>query len=166
MPSSSPVATHVRDYARTTLSPRHRRVVHAFTEAFFFDPENPFPEGRLDAVVKDCDGFVSPASKTLRFGLRLILDVMRLIPVLVVGKLALFDELPVEKRVEMLDRMETSKFILFTLMVVAFKTILAVVFFEDPRELKAMGYPGPERKRWKRALEPAPAKRGQLTVAP
>jgi hypothetical protein len=155
MPSSSPVATHVRDYARTTLSPRHRRVVRAFTEAFFFDPEAPFAEGQLDAVVVQCDGFVSPASKTLRFGLRLVLDALRLIPIFVIGKFALFDDLSVEARVEMLDRMERSRFVLFTLMVVAYKTILAVLFFEDPRELEAMGYPGPERKRWKRALEVA-----------
>ncbi len=153
MPSSSPVETHVRDYARTTLAPRHRRVVRAFTEAFFVDPDVPFGDGQLDRAVEECDRFVSPASKTLRFGLRAVLDAIRLVPILVVGKFALFDDLPVETRVRMLQKMESSRFVLFALMLVAYKTILAILFFEDPRELSAMRYPGPERTRWKRALE-------------
>jgi hypothetical protein len=31
---------------------------------------------------------------------------------------------------------------------IAFKTLLSMYFFEDPSELRAMGYPGDERKRW------------------
>jgi hypothetical protein len=152
MPSSPSPVTHVRDYARTTLRPRHQRTVRAFAEAFFFDETAPFPEGKLDAIVPECDRFVSPASKTLRFGLVVILDVMRLLPLLVIGRFALFEDVPVKDRVRMLEKMEASRFVPFTLFVVAYKTILAVLFFEDPRELAAMRYPGPDRKRWKKSL--------------
>jgi hypothetical protein len=31
---------------------------------------------------------------------------------------------------------------------VAFKSLLSMYFFEDEAELRAMGYPGDERKRW------------------
>jgi hypothetical protein len=144
------VKTHVRDYSRSTLAPRHRAVVRAFAEAFFFDPDAPFAEGELDALVRECDGFISPASKTLRFGLRMVLEALRLLPILVVGRFALFEDLPTQARIHMLERMERSKFVLYTLIVIGYKTILAVLFFEDPRELAATGYPGPERKRWLR----------------
>lgn len=152
MPSSPPAHCHVRDYARTTLAPRHARALRAFAEAFFYDESSPFPEGRLDALVAECDAFVSPASKTLRFGLRAILEILRLVPLLVLGRFALFEDLDVRARVKMLERMESSRFVPFTLMVVAYKTVLAVLFFEDPAELRAMRYPGPERVRWRKSL--------------
>ena len=38
------------------------------------------------------------------------------------------------------------------LMVVAYKTILTMTFYEDEREQQLLGYPGAERKRWRAAL--------------
>jgi hypothetical protein len=146
---------HVRDYARTTFAPRHRRVLRAFAEALFFDEERPFEVGRLDALVDDCDDFVSRASKTLRFGLRGILDAIRWLPPLVVRRLSTFEELPLADRVRMLERMDRGTPPL-PLMLVAYKTILAMLFFEAPGELVDIGYPGPERSRWRRALPVAP----------
>jgi hypothetical protein len=37
---------------------------------------------------------------------------------------------------------------LLLLPLIAFKTVLAMHFFEDDAELRALGYPGDERKRW------------------
>ncbi len=150
-PVSSPVALHVRDYQRRTFSPRHRRVLRAFAEALFYDENAPFEAGQLDALVEDCDDFVSRASKTLRFGLRGILDLIRWLPLFVVRRFSTFEELPLSDRVTMLERMDGGAPPL-PLMLVAYKTILAMLFFETPRELAAMGYPGSERQRWKRAL--------------
>jgi hypothetical protein len=154
----SPVALHVRDYARTTFAPRHRAVLRAFAEALFFDESAPFGEGRLDALVDDCDDFVSRASKTLRFGLRFILDAIRWLPLLVVHRFSTFEELPLPVRVTMLERMDRGVAPL-PLMLVAYKTILAMLFFEAPKELLDIGYPGPARERWKRGLPMAESER-------
>jgi hypothetical protein len=143
--------THVRDYTRRTFAPRHLRVVETFAEALFHDPGAPFEPGQLEALAVNCDQFVSPASKTLRFGLRAILDVVRWLPLLVIGKLATFEELSLADRMRMLERMDRARPPL-PLMLVAYKTILAMLFFEDPKELAATGYPGPERRRWKLGL--------------
>jgi hypothetical protein len=149
------VALHVRDYRRTTFGPGHRRVLRAFAEALFYDETAPFAPGQLDALVEDCDDFVSRASKTLRFGLVGILLVMRWLPPFLVRRFSTFEELSLADRVAMLERMDRGAPPL-PLLVVAYKTLLAMLFFEAPRELAAMGYPGPERSRWKRALPVAP----------
>jgi hypothetical protein len=149
--------THVRDYARRTFARRHLQVIAAFAEALFDDPAAPFEPGQLEALAANCDQFVSPASKTLRFGLRTILDVLRWLPLLVIGRFATFEELPLPDRVKMLGRMERARPPL-PLMLVAYKTILAMLFFEDPRELAATGYPGPERRRWRLGLLKGPTR--------
>jgi hypothetical protein len=135
-----------RDFARTTLLPRQRRMIRAIAEALFTD-EAPLDGAMLDAFVTNIDGFMSPASKTLRAGLMLLLEVLRWLPVVVVGKMSTFDGLPIETRTEMLDRMDRSRFSLFPLIVVAFKTMLTIPYYEDEERLRAIGYPGEARKR-------------------
>jgi len=58
--------------------------------------------------------------------------------------------MPREKRTRMLERMEKSRIVIVSLVFVAWKTVLTMLYFEHPDELAAMGYPGPERSRWKR----------------
>jgi hypothetical protein len=149
---SPPLGT--RDYARHTLRPRHRLVVRAFAEALFFDTE-PLPRERLDAFADEIDGAMSNASKTLRFGLRLALDVIRLAPVLVLRRLQLFEALSLPARIRMLEKMEAGTIMPLQLIFVAYKTLMAMVFFEEPSELHALGYPGSTRERYKLAPPPA-----------
>jgi len=40
----------------------------------------------------------------------------------------------------------------FTIIFVAWKTLMAIIFFEDEEALRDMGYPGPERTRYKLAM--------------
>jgi hypothetical protein len=137
-----------KDFARTTLRPRHRPVVRALAEAMY-SPGGEVPDDRLDAFVDDVDGFISPASKTLRFALKLMLDVLRVLPILIVGRFKTFEELDRETRVRMLDKMDRHRFAPFTLIFVAYKTLMTIVFYEHPDELKRLGYRGEERRRWK-----------------
>jgi hypothetical protein len=146
----------VRDYKRTTLMPRHKRVVVRLAEGYFAD-DGPMDPARLDAFAEELDRDMSNASKTLRFGLKLMLDALRLLPLFVIGRLALFDELSLADRQRMLSRMESSNLIPVALIFVAYKTAMAILFFEDPAELRAIGYPGPARERYKRALPTAPS---------
>ncbi len=137
-----------RDFSRTTLKPRHRKMVAAIAEALFSPDEKPLEPVMLDAFVTNIDGFMSPASKTLRSGLMLMLELLRFLPLIVIGKFLLFDDLPIALRTRMLEKMDRSRFSFFPLIVVAFKTMLTVAYFEDEARLRAIGYPGEERKRW------------------
>lgn len=123
-------------------------MIAAIAEALFSRDEKPLEPVMLDAFVTNIDGFMSPASKTLRSGLVLMLELLRLLPLVVVGKFSLFDDLPIATRTRMLDAMDRSRFSFFPLIVVAFKTMLTLVYFEDDARLRAIGYPGEERKRY------------------
>lgn len=134
-----------RDFQRTTLRPRHRPIVRALAEALFSPDGEATPE-RLDAFVDEVDAFISPASKTLRFGLVMMLHILRWSPLLF-GKLRAFDDMNIEDRVHHLERLDQSKVKQLPLIVVAYKTVLTMLFYEDEQELRGLGYPGHTRKR-------------------
>ena len=156
--SSSAVVLRTRDYARTTLQPRHRAVVGGFAEALFSDGIDDIPEERIEAFVDDINDYVSAASKTLRFGLVVMLDVMRLMPPFVIGKFALFEDLDLDQRTRMLEKMESSHFAPLLLVFIAFKTIMTMAYFEDEKELRSHELPGSRT----RALQGA--ERGMMEV--
>lgn len=139
-----------KDFRRTTLRPRHRPIVRALAEALFSPDGEASPE-RLDAFVDEVDDFISPASKTLRFGLVMMLYVLRFSPLLFVlqtRKLRLFDDMTVEERVHHLERLDKSKVKQLPLIVVAYKTVMTMLYYEDEQELRGLGYPGHARKRY------------------
>jgi len=140
-------ALATKDYQRTTLKARHRPVVRALGEAFF-SPDGEVADERLDALVDEVDRFISPASKTLRFGLTTMITVLQFSPLLF-GRFGLFTDLSPEARVNHLERLEASRIVQLPLLVVAYKTLMTILFYEDEGELLALGYPGAERKRWR-----------------
>jgi hypothetical protein len=145
---SNRVALVTKDFQRTTLEAHHRPVVRALAEAMF-SPDGEVSAERLDAFVDDVDSFISPTSKTLRLGLLTMLFAIRWSPLLFL-RFKAFDELTVEERVHHLERLERSKVKQLPLLVVAYKTILTMVFYEDADEQRStLGYPGDERKRWR-----------------
>lgn len=137
-----------KDYGRTTLGPSHRPIVRALAEAMF-SPDGEVSAERLDAFVEDVDRFISPASKTLRFGLVLMLVAIRWSPLLFF-RFTTFDAMNVDERVKHLERLEHAKVKQLPLLVIAYKTILTMVFYEDEEEQRAIGYPGAVRTRYKR----------------
>ncbi len=142
-----PVSLHVKDFERTTLKPRHVRLMPALAEAYFAY-EGPMDERKLAAFAREVDRAISTASKTLRFGLKLMLDVISLSPPFLLGKLSTFGDLPLEDRAKLLHRLERSRIVPLALVFVAWKTLLTMLFFENDVGLEALGYPGPERKRY------------------
>lgn len=144
-----------KPYQRTTLRARHRPVVRGLAEALL-SPDGEVDPERLDAFVDEVDVFVSPASKTLRWGLLVMLDVVRWMPLFLIGKFSTFEGLPRGEKTRMLEAMERSKVAELTLIVVAYKTIMSILFFEAPHELRGIGYPGHERHRYLRGLPAAP----------
>lgn len=152
-PPGTIVVLGTKDFQRTTMRAGQRPVVRALAEAFF-SPDGEVPADRLDAIVDELDAFVSPASKTLRFGLVMILLVIRWSPFLFL-KLRTFDALSVPERIAHLERLERSRVTQLPLLVVAYKTILTMLFYENDAEQTALGYPGPERRRWLLPVAPA-----------
>lgn len=137
--------------ARFALSPRHRTMVRAIAGALFEHEGGP-SEAQLDAVADAYEAHVGALSMQLRPVLLLSLDFVRWLPLLLFVAARPFEELGVEARVTLLERMERSRFLPLLLAFVAYKTLLTMIFFELPEELRAMGYPGLERKRWLRAV--------------
>ncbi len=135
---------------RFELSPRHRTMVRAIAGALFEHESGP-TEAQLDAVATAFEAHLGAVSMQLRPVLLLALDFVRWLPVLLFVAARPFEDLEVEARGRLLERMERSRFVLFVLAFVAYKTLLSMIFFELPEELRAMGYPGVERKRWLRA---------------
>ena len=133
-----------------TLAPRQRTMVRAIAGALFEHESGP-TEAQLDAVAAAYEAHVGAVSMQLRPVLLLSLDLVRWLPVLLFVAARPFEDLDVDTRVRLLERMERSRFIPFVLAFVAYKTLLTMIFFETPEELRAMGYPGLERKRWLRA---------------
>ncbi len=129
------------------LSPRHREVVRALGEALFASDTGPTAP-QLEALVLRVEDHLRPVSPPQRTMLLLALELVRWLPVLLLLGIGTFPEMGLAKRVALLERMDRSRSPLLLLPLIAFKTLLAMHFFEDERELRAMGYPGDERKRW------------------
>ena len=143
------------DFARTTLRPADRRVVRALAEALFSVPEDDqeLPPSRLDGLVAEVDTFVSPATRTTRFGLRLLLAALEWSPLFFL-RFRTFSGSAREERVRHLERLERSRVTALALLVFGYKTMLTMLFYEDPREQAAIGYPGAERRRHRLVVHP------------
>lgn len=148
------VHLHLKDFVRTTLKPRHRGLMPKLAEAFFAH-EGPMDPERLATFSAEVDRAISTASKTLRFGLVAMLDVIRWSPLFVIGRLSTFEGLSLDDRARLLTRLERSRFVPLALVFVAWKTLLTMLFFEDEEGHKALRYPGPERTRHLRILRDA-----------
>jgi hypothetical protein len=144
-------AVRARDFRRTTFQKQHRPTLRAVAEAIV-TAETPIPEARMSEFLDDFDDYISRSSKTLRFGFLLLLQLVRVLPPFMLARFALFEDLSMDDRVRMLERMESHRITLLALVFVAFKTPMMIVWFEDPLLLAEIGYPGEERSRYKRLL--------------
>jgi|HubBroStandDraft_6_1064221.scaffolds.fasta_scaffold99061_3 hypothetical protein len=134
--------------ARFVLQPRQRTILRALGDALFAHDGGP-RAAQLDALVDGFEAHLTPVSRTLRFGLLAMLDLIRWLPLVLLVSPRPFEELGRDGRVRILERMERSRAAALLVPLVAYKSFLAFIFFEDPDELRAMGYPGDgARKRW------------------
>lgn len=139
-----------RRATRTTLRRRHRPLVRALAEAMFCHEGGP-PAQRIDALVRELDEYVSFASRTLRFGLLFMLEVLRFAPIVLLWRFATFESLALGDRVRVLERMEQSRVQPLMVVFAAYKAILCLLFFEHAEEQRDMGYTN-ARRRWLHGL--------------
>lgn len=150
---------------RRSLRGSERRVVRALGEAMFSEDGEVSP-ARLDVLVDEVDAHVSAASRALSLGMRVLLFLVRISPILIFFRLRTIEKLSVGERVQVLSRLERSKLAGLSLAWVGWRTVTTLVFYEDPVELDALGYTVHERARYKRALPvvasapPIPAESG------
>jgi hypothetical protein len=137
--------------ARHTLTAGDRIVVRSIAEAMF-SQDGEVTAARLDAHVTDVDGYVSAASPPIRFGLRIALFIVRIAPLLMFFRMRTLERLSVDERVEILARLERSRITNLSLAFIGWRTVMTLVFYEDPIELASIGYAGEERVRHKRSL--------------
>jgi hypothetical protein len=130
------------------FSDRQRATVRALGEALFHHEDGPTAE-QLDTLVAAVEAHLRPVSRPQRTALLLALELVRWLPVLLWVAADTFDGVSVPKRLRILERMDRSRALILLMPLVAFKTLLAMLFFEQPAELRAMGYPGDDRKRWR-----------------
>jgi hypothetical protein len=134
-----------------TLAARHRRVARAFAEALLALPAAPGDgPGPADALVDTFDAHLGSVSRGLRPLLLLALDWLRWLPVVLFVAARPFENLSLAARTSLLERMDRSRSPLLFLPLVAYKTLLSMMHFEQTAELRALGYPGEDRVRWKR----------------
>jgi hypothetical protein len=127
--------------------PRQRAMFRALGEALFGYLRGP-TEGQLAALVVDMERHLGAVSRTQRTLLLLALELVRWLPVLLLTSTHPFEELSIDRRNVILRRMDHAKSPLLLMPLIAFKTLMSLHFYESERELRAMGYPGDERKRW------------------
>lgn len=150
-PSAASFLNEVTFPARHTLTHGDRIVVRAIAEAMF-SQDGEVSEARLDAHVEDVDRYVSAASRAVRAGLRLALFVVRIAPLLMFFRMRTIERLCVDERVAVLSRLERSRLTHLSLAFIGWRTVMTLVFYEDPIELRNIGYAGEERLRHKRRL--------------
>ncbi len=117
-----------------------------------FSQDGEVGAGTLDAHLDDVDAFVSAASKTLRFGLRVALYVVRFAPIFLFFRTRTLERLNVDDRVALLSRLERSSFAALSLAFIGWRSVMTLVFYESPTELKRLGYASDERHVYKRRL--------------
>src|ERR1019366_791371 len=98
----------------------------------------PRPE-QLDALVDGFERHLVPVSRTQRTLFLLVVDLVRWLPLLLFVAARPFEDLGLERRLRLLERMDRSHFTVLLMPLVAFKSLLAMYFFEDESELCAMG---------------------------
>ena len=144
LPNAAPEPT-TRDFERTTFGPFARRAIRGAAEAFFTDPNEPADRGaeaRMTWLIADADDMVSHGSTQLQMGLRIAIVVLELLPLIVMGRFVLASSLTLEERVRFLRRVETGPITFLSLLVIAWKTLLTVLYFEHPEAAPHMGYDG------------------------
>ncbi|MBK6693986.1 MAG: hypothetical protein IPG50_17520 [Myxococcales bacterium] len=92
----------------------------------------------VQRTVVNVDAHVAAAAPLTRLGLVLLVDVLRVLPLFVVGTFALVESLSAEERARFLEKTERSP--RWSLLIVAIKTLVIITFYELPGELERIGY--------------------------
>lgn len=136
------------DFVRSPLRERERDVVRAIADALLAGDAG---ADRLGAIAREVDLYVGSASTFARLGLRSLLFVLRLAPLLLLVAPRSLDRLELDARIALLARLERMRFAPLSLAFIAWRTIILLVAYDDAEELVRIGYLN-KRTRHKRML--------------
>jgi hypothetical protein len=118
------------------LSPGARAASRSLAEALFATHEGPPPGSRLDWLVDDLAHFMAHAGARARFAYGLCLMAVSWLAPLLIGRPGSLAALPLERRIDALERLEQSP---FALAFFGAKTILCILYYEHPEAARAAG---------------------------
>lgn len=107
----------------------------------------PLSDNGIDRVLFSFEERRKRVSWQTNLALSLILFVHRFAPLLLGMSFFPLTSLSVEKRAHVLERLDHSRFVPFTLVFAGLKTMLAIDYLDGAPELSKIGYTGPSRKR-------------------
>lgn len=138
------VVPKTRDWQRVTFGPFARRAIRAVAEALFTDDTiaDAGAPARFDWIVVDADAMISNGSRQLRVGMRISIALLELLPLFVVGRFARCSTLPLPVRVRYLQRLEAGPITQLALLVVLWKSLLTILWFEHPETAPHLGHDG------------------------
>jgi hypothetical protein len=116
---------------------RTQRSARAVAEALFFDPAAPPPAARLDWVVTEVADLLRHAGTRSRGMFQLCLFLVSWLAPLWLFRLPPLRRLPLGDRVRALTKMEDSRTV--SPLVLACKTVLCMVYYEDEGALRVIG---------------------------
>src|SRR5262249_6627904 len=100
-------------------------------------------------------------SPGLRRGIAVLSLLLEWLPLFVIGALGRMSRLPIERRFAYFEALESSRFGLLAMLVVAFKVPLAVPAFEEAEELALTGFHRPDPVA-RRRLPTAPTEAAEI----
>jgi hypothetical protein len=139
---------HPLDWKRRGLRPGQRRVVYAVAEALLADegPDGelvPGPAGACERAVAGLDDSLGRSSSDLRRGFSVLCVAMEWLPLFIIGAPSRTSRLPLERRIQYLEALESHRIGLLIMLLVAFKVPLCITAFEEGDELALTGFDRP-----------------------
>lgn len=119
------------------LSAGTLRSARAVSEALFSTESGPPPAARLDWLEADLGDFFGHANWRARLLFRACLFAITWVAPLLVGRLGRLASLPIERRVEALERMEETP---LSLAFFGAKAVLCIVWYEHPDSAREIGW--------------------------
>jgi hypothetical protein len=131
-----------RDWENRALSARQKAVARALAEAMFDDGTTDGMAERLAWTIDELDKLLGFAGYVTRFGLKVLLFVLQVLPVFMGFGFARMSGLKRKQRLAFLESVEQSRVPFVSTAYFAWKTALTVTYFEHPDALLETGYTG------------------------
>lgn len=132
------------------LAPREASIFACLVDAYT-EPEPPFPAVRATGAVEFLDRWIAEAPAANRLGLRALLYVCELAPLLG-GRRSRFRRLERGERVELLRALEASRIVPLKLSAKLVRVAVTLSYYGDPGVMRACGYDPEEKIARSRAL--------------
>lgn len=117
-------------------------ILHTFAEAAMPKPINGFPTIEEAEVVRRLDEELFFADSNIQSDFKALLFLIEAMP-MANGYFSRFSRLPKEKRIEFLEKMQTTETDIYRVAIANVRMLTRMVYYNHPSTWKAIGYDGP-----------------------